>query len=466
MPDPTKDWQVRQRLLKKNPDLLNLHIELVRTGQISEEEFWEGREYLLLAEAVASSQKAGRNAQIVDPKPEQTESGDIKIKLSQQLIKDIFEQYPIVAKVYNDNVPDPLEEAEFWHRYFHSKLFDRHRTTGRSSLTAGAGGSIKDDAIFDKYLEDEDDDLEPKNLPKYDDVYRLLDLAATEEDHGETGNAKDFTMRAGSQKKSLPLMRRFNEHSERLLTQALGGQDPKNANLGHLHGGDAGSRKYYEDIVLEDLQGGKADEFLPLDVRDRENAYEGMGTSAGGDEGDGAGAAGKKRRLTDDEAAEVFEDSKRRMTSWYPELGKFHFSRSHAQRALTALQANIATRMSNASSSSTSHSKAFPEQILRSMLSCQASANEFLRHFWSAILPSNPADFGYSASSMASPAQKAGKAIRMIEYLEKTQERVDTIVNQAKTVPGADPIGVKEALEPCLGAVRKAIAFYRARMGK
>ena len=54
-----------------------------------------------------------------------------------------------------------------------------------------------------------------------DDVYRLLDLAATEEDHGETGNVKDFTMRAGSQKKSLPLMRRFNEHSERLLTQAL-----------------------------------------------------------------------------------------------------------------------------------------------------------------------------------------------------------------------------------------------------
>lgn len=221
MPDPTKDWQVRQRLLKKNPDLLNLHIELVRTGQISEEEFWEGREYLLLAEAVASSQQAGRNAQIVDPKPEQTESGDIKIKLSQQLIKDIFEQYPIVAKVYNDNVPDPLEEAEFWHRYFHSKLFDRHRTTGRSSLTAGAGGNIKDDAIFDRYLQDEDDDLEPKNLPRQADIYRLLDLAATEEDHGETGNAKDFTMKAGSQRKSLPLMRRFNEHSERLLTQAL-----------------------------------------------------------------------------------------------------------------------------------------------------------------------------------------------------------------------------------------------------
>jgi transcription initiation factor TFIIH subunit 1 len=106
--DPTKDWTLRQRLLKTNPELLNLHIELVRTGQITEEEFWEGREYLLLAESVAVSQKQGRNAIIVDPRPEQGENGETKIKLSQQLIKDIFEQYPIVAKVYNDNVPEPV----------------------------------------------------------------------------------------------------------------------------------------------------------------------------------------------------------------------------------------------------------------------------------------------------------------------------------------------------------------------
>lgn len=205
---------------------------------------------------------------------------------------------------------------------------------------------------------------------------------------------------------------------------------------------------------------------MPLDVRDRENAYEGMGTSAGGAENDASALGGKKRRLTDDEAAEIFGDSKRHLTEWEPDLGKFHFSRSHAQRALSALQANIATRLANASSSSSSHSKAFPEQILRSMLSCQASANEFLRHFWSAILPSNPADFGYSASSMASPAQKAGKAIRMIEYLEKTQERVDTVVKQAESTQGADSLAVREALEPCMEAVRKAVSFYKARMGK
>lgn len=109
--DPTKDWAVRQRLLKKNADLRQLHIDLVRTGQISEEEFWEGREQLLVAEAIQHSQIRGRNAQLVDPKPEQGDNGEIKIKLSQQLIKDIFEQYPIVAKVYNDNVPEPVRRS-------------------------------------------------------------------------------------------------------------------------------------------------------------------------------------------------------------------------------------------------------------------------------------------------------------------------------------------------------------------
>ena len=64
-----------------------------------------------------------------------------------------------------------------------------------------------------------------------------MDLAATQEDHAEvrqchytsatlltkiqTGNIRDVTMQAGKQKTSLPLMRKFNEHSERLLNTAL-----------------------------------------------------------------------------------------------------------------------------------------------------------------------------------------------------------------------------------------------------
>lgn len=37
----------------------------------------------------------------------------------------------------------------------------------------------------------------------------------------QTGNEKDVTMQAGRQKAVLPLIRKFNEHSERLLNSAL-----------------------------------------------------------------------------------------------------------------------------------------------------------------------------------------------------------------------------------------------------
>ena len=37
----------------------------------------------------------------------------------------------------------------------------------------------------------------------------------------QTGNEQDITMQAGRQKGALPLIRKFNEHSERLLNSAL-----------------------------------------------------------------------------------------------------------------------------------------------------------------------------------------------------------------------------------------------------
>lgn len=49
----------------------------------------------------------------------------------------------------------------------------------------------------------------------------FLDLGATNEDHGELTVERDITMQAGRQKGALPLIRKFNEHSERLLNSAL-----------------------------------------------------------------------------------------------------------------------------------------------------------------------------------------------------------------------------------------------------
>lgn len=47
-----------------------------------------------------------------------------------------------------------LSEEQFWKRYFQSKLFNAHRASIRSSA---AQHVVKDDSIFDKYLEKDDD---------------------------------------------------------------------------------------------------------------------------------------------------------------------------------------------------------------------------------------------------------------------------------------------------------------------
>ena len=63
------------------------------------------------------------------------------------------------------------------------------------------------------------------------------------------------------------------------------------------------------------------------------------------------------------------------------------------------------------------------------MTTCQTAANEFLRQFWLAIYP--PANESQQLS-VATPAQKAAKASKMIGYLSKTHEKVEALVVEAQ----------------------------------
>ncbi len=45
--DATSDFRLRKKVLLSNPELAQLHRELVMGGHISENEFWEGREVSL-----------------------------------------------------------------------------------------------------------------------------------------------------------------------------------------------------------------------------------------------------------------------------------------------------------------------------------------------------------------------------------------------------------------------------------
>lgn len=170
--------RLRKLVLQAHPQLMSLHRDLVMSRQITEAEFWEGREDLIEAAKAAEAQLKGKSGEMVDPRPETSESGEVTVKITPALIADIFAEYPAVLKAYTDNVPDPvsrssacelsariplqacscmrrllqLDEQEFWTRYFQSKLFNRNRTANRAAVS-----TIKDDKIFDLYLGEEDD---------------------------------------------------------------------------------------------------------------------------------------------------------------------------------------------------------------------------------------------------------------------------------------------------------------------
>ncbi len=222
LPPPKTDIELRISVIKSNPQLRALHKDIVISGQMSDAEFWSHpqRQRLIRAERAKLEQRAGRNARLADPKPTPNEAGEMKLSITPELIRDLFEQFPVVARAYEDNVPSKLDEGSFWTRYFQSKLYHRLRTSARS---AASEHIVQDDPIFDPYLTEEDNQLEPRR--QFNPHDRLLDLQATEEDHGETGNEKDWTMRAGAERRTLPLMRRFNDHSQSLLDSALGDQE-------------------------------------------------------------------------------------------------------------------------------------------------------------------------------------------------------------------------------------------------
>ncbi|TDL25910.1 hypothetical protein BD410DRAFT_783894, partial [Rickenella mellea] len=429
---PIDDFRIRKKVLMKTPELAALHRELVISGQITEHEFWEGREHLLLAAAAQESQKRGRPGQLVDPRPEAVENGDVRIVITPQLVHDIFEEYPVVMKAYNETVPTQLSEAEFWKRYFQSKLFHSHRASIRSTATQHV---VKDDPIFDQYIEKVDDELEPRRQ-RGGDVDLIIDLYATQEDHIETGNEKDVTMQAGKQRGALPLIRRFNEHSERLLNSAMGSPAKKR----RIEGADSDA---YSQIDLDDLHDSESTAGIMLEMQDRNRYFEGRAVVAKEDAED---------KVVD--VRSTLRHLKEQMPDWLANLSTLKIDKKASDAAFASMTRNVQARVEVKT-----RKNDIPEGIFRQMTTCQTAANEFLRQFWSSVYPP-PSEL--QTIAVSTPAQKAAKATKMAGYLMKTREKVDALVKAAQKAD-VDPTRVEVGMKPVLDAVDVALQFYRTR---
>lgn len=434
-PPPKTDIELRISVIKSNPQLRALHKDIVISGQMSDAEFWSHpqRQRLIRAERAKLEQRAGRNARLADTKPTPNEAGEMKLSITPELIRDLFEQFPVVARAYEENVPSKLDEGSFWTRYFQSKLYHRLRTSARS---AASEHIVQDDPIFDPYLTEEDNQLEPRRTFNPHD--RLLDLQATEEDHGETGNEKDWTMRAGAERRTLPLMRRFNDHSQSLLDSALGDQEEQDrrkrrrivGGVGEeypvgstvpasVEQGESGNppklggaaedgdvddandsvdwikNHYYKEIVIDDLTETAKSDKVRLNMANLEGYF--SGTSQSGPSSNGTATSAKQPASAS--KASTFEVVPTSMSEYlsYVErfnqqvqdasivLGSFKPNPAGTERAMSRMLSNLRSRSLNPRSAA--DLKTLPDAVQKSLVSLQASMTEFLRQFWNSIAP-------------------------------------------------------------------------------
>lgn len=433
LPPPKTDIELRISVIKSNPQLRALHKDIVISGQMSDAEFWSHpqRQRLIRAERAKLEQRAGRNARLADPKPTPNEAGEMKLSITPELIRDLFEQFPVVTRAYEENVPSKLDESAFWTRYFQSKLYHRLRTSARS---AASEHIVQDDPIFDQYLTEEDNQLEPRK--RFNPHDRLLDLQATEEDHGETGNEKDWTMRAGAERRTLPLMRRFNDHSQSLLDSALGDQEeedrrkrrrivggvgeeyaPGTTVPSSVQAGDSGNppkvggnpddadiddandsvdwikNHYYKEIVIDDLNETAKTDKVRLNMANLEGYFSGTGESTSDDLSNGTstkqrnGAAPSFELIPTSmsEYLTYVEKFNAKVQSSAITLGSFKPNPRGTEKSMSRMLSNLRSRSLNPRSAS--DLKTLPEAVQKSLVSLQASTTEFLRQFWNSIAP-------------------------------------------------------------------------------
>ncbi|GMM50528.1 TFIIH/NER complex subunit [Starmerella bacillaris] len=138
--------ELQQQLLRNNPALMKTFQQtVILTGALTNEQFWSLRMDLLITAGQQESQTVGSYNVLSTIKPTTSSDNQVNINLSREKIADLFDQYPLIRKAYNENVPK-LSEGEFWQRFFMSKLFLVLR--GERVLQ-----NHPPDAVFDRYVE-------------------------------------------------------------------------------------------------------------------------------------------------------------------------------------------------------------------------------------------------------------------------------------------------------------------------
>ncbi|KAJ2082099.1 RNA polymerase II transcription factor B subunit 1 [Coemansia sp. RSA 988] len=424
VPASAEEVKLRQEVLSKNADLTRVHKSLVISGLVSEDEFWSTRKHILDTYAIQSQLRKGESSTWLDLTPTTHETGNFKYTITPSVARRIFKEYPQVKRAYVDNVPHKLTEKLFWKRFVASQFFNRGR-----SAEAFKGR----DNIFDKCSLEEDATFSNTGRFDLEFLTRLLDLTRSEEDAVETGNAPDFTMRPSLVDSKLPLIRRFNHHSQLVLQSVLNSKR-KEVALDH----NSVDKALEEATVLDDLEIAPTEKKIKLDIQDRSRYF---------------------ANLSDDKDSQKSEMDVTTDPKEIETLLNINFDISRPLDRCGNTQKTMAT-MSSAAHQLTMQTRPnriqelrIPDDVTVAVAECHGAGTEMLRHLWTLLrLPPTP--------------ERRERAEKIVAAFENVNQHIRETITRANAAESKNPkLGamIEKMLQPVSDSLRTGKRAFESR---
>lgn len=466
------DFSLQESLMREDLSLRKTFLEAqkVKPESISNtqftSQFWSSRVHLLRAHAITKSQNRASYNVLSSLKREE---GGTKMNLTQEHIRLIFAQYPLMSRVYDEVVPKKYNEVEFWSKFFQSRLYTKLRGERINNDRDPA------DRVLDNYLDAEEltglrQGTQAMHIP------RIIDLEGNEEHHSQRqGNQPEIDLRPQALSKA-PIIRTLNALSEKLMEHVV----PSDVDPSRPIGID---EETYNNIRLRDLQNDPEQHRTILKVRDQSHFF--SNARAGKGRIDDAG-------LSQINAPVALKKVCADITKAFPQTGAGTISfgrdeRKNQEETAEDSKAHVASstamshimelvRQHRAQTEEIPASSGLSKDVYERLILTQATTTEFLGQFWSAFLSGDASRVNEIASLVESldramdrinAVADAAEAERS-ELIRKTQKQADEILKRTgkkqridyKRIGGGAEI-VKQLLGPITKAVANATTRYR-----
>jgi len=421
------DVKLQQSLMEEDPNLQRTFLEArnMKPDSISNTQFtaqfWASRVHLLRAHAIAQNQGRGKYNVFSELR---REDGGTKLNLTQDHVRAIFEQYPVMRIIYDEVVPKKCKsEVDFWSRFFQSQLFMKLRGL-KFDPRKEAQDKILD---VDEYLNHPEltglrQTSSELHIPKF------IDLEGNEENNSQRqGNRPDTELRATVLDKA-PIIRTLNALSEKLMASVR----PSDVDAAAPIGMDEAT---YESLRLRDLAGDPQQNRIILNIRDQSRFFSESGATQDAD-------SNPFRAL---DPSKAITDVCRDITTHFPQPGagvipideyegeedldgENTYQNSNNNResssppALEHVLSLIQGHRDQTAEIPTA--SGLPSGIYDRLTLTHATTIEFLRQFWNAFLSGDPS----RANEVSSLVESLNRAVDRINVIAQDAERERNVI--------------------------------------